>query len=243
MAGLEMGTGQQHDDLAGWVLGALDPAESERFRRHLQSCQQCQDEAAAMAPTSRLLNFVAPQPRSRAASPASPEPPADLRARTLDRVMAAARKSSWRRRSAWLSSAVAAAAVVVGGSVAALSLGSSPAYAYVLQPQNGSSASGKATVTHTDGGWSVQMSATHLKPLPRGEYYECWYAARKSTVSHPAMISGGTFSVGSSGSTAVTMNMAGDPDDYPIMEVTVQAADNPAQVGLVVLTGVTQDTS
>jgi anti-sigma-K factor RskA len=243
MAGLEMGPGQQHEDLAGWVLGALDPAESERFRRHLQSCQQCQDEAAALAPTGRLLNFVAPQPSSRAASPAAAEPPADLQARTLDRVMAAARKSSWRRRSAWLSSAVAAAAVVVGGSVAALSLGSSPAYAYELHPQNGSSATGKATVTHTDGGWAVQMSARHLKPLPHGEYYECWYVAQKSTVSHPSMISGGTFSVGSGGSTAVTMNMAGDPDDYPIMEVTVQDADSPGQIGLVVLTGSTQDTS
>jgi hypothetical protein len=243
MAGLEMGPGQQHEDLAGWVLGALDPAESERFRRHLQSCQQCQDEAAAFAPTAQLLNFVAPGPRSRAVRPPAPEPPVDLRARTLDRVMAASRKSSWRRRSAWLTSAAAAAAVVAGGSVAALSLGSSPAYAYVLQPQNGSSASGKATVTHTDGGWSVQMSAKHLRPLPHGEYYECWYVAKKSTVSHPSMISGGTFSVGSSGTTAVTMNMAGDPDDYPVMEVTVQAADDPGQVGLVVLTGATQDSS
>jgi hypothetical protein len=37
--------------------------------------------------------------------------------------------------------------------------------------------------------------------------------------------------------------MAGDPDDYPVMEVTVQAADDPGQVGLVVLTGATQDSS
>jgi hypothetical protein len=235
MAGLETGAGE-HDDLAGWVLGALDPAESERFRRHMRSCRECAEAAAGFGPTAQLLDFVAPEARSRTTSA---EPPADLQARTLERVKTAARKSSWRRRTAWVSSAAAAVAVVAGGSVAALSIGASAAYAYDLKPPSGSVASGKATVTHTDGGWAIQMSAKDLKPLPEGEYYECWWA--KSTASHPAMISGGSFNVGSGGSVAVTMNMAGDPDDYPVLEITVQDADNPTQIGRVVLSGQAQD--
>jgi hypothetical protein len=236
MAGFDASPGKQHEDLGGWVLGALDPGDAERFRRHLKSCQQCRTSAAELAPTARLLNFVAPK---RATSAAAAVPPEGLLAHTLDRVRAAARKSSWRRRTAWLGSAAAAAAVVAGGTVAALSIGSSAAYAYELQPQNGSVASGKAIVTHTDGGWAIQMSARHLKPLPRNEYYQCWWA--KKTTSHPAMISGGSFTVGSAGSAAVTMNMAGDPDDYSVMEITVQDADSPGQIGRVVLEGIAQD--
>jgi hypothetical protein len=241
MAGPDIAPGNEHENLAGWVLGALDTADAERFRIHLQLCRECQDGAAQFAPTARLLDYVAPGAAPRAASPAA-EPPADLRARTLERVRAAARKSSWRRRRAWYSSAAAAVAIVAGGSVAALTIGSSPAYAYELKSQNASIASGQATVTHTDGGWSVQMSATHLRTLPKGEYYECWWAT-KTTASHQDMISGGTFSVSSGGNAAVTMNLAGSPDAYSVMEVTVQDSADPGQVGQVVLSGTVQDPS
>jgi len=234
MAAPDAGPGHQHGDLAGWILGALDPAETERFRRHLQSCGPCQQGAAEFTPTGRLLSYVAPD---RAASPG---PRADLRARTLDRVEAAARKASRRRRATMLGTAVAAAAVVAGGTVAALSIGSPAAYAYALHPADGSAASGKATVTHTDGGWAIQMTARHLKALPRNEYYECWWAT-KTTTSHPDMISGGSFTVGSGGGAAVTMNMAGDPDGYSLMEVTVQNVNDPGHIGQIVLSGVAQD--
>lgn len=31
-----------HAGIAGWVLGALDPDESERFQAHLETCDECQ---------------------------------------------------------------------------------------------------------------------------------------------------------------------------------------------------------
>lgn len=62
-------------DAAGWVLGALDPADAEFFAEHLLSCQDCQRAAAELEPAGRLLSVGAPD---------------GLRATTIARVRQAA---------------------------------------------------------------------------------------------------------------------------------------------------------
>src|ERR1700728_3145942 len=82
-----------HADIAGWVLGALDPDESERFQAHLETCDECQREVAELSPSATLLEAAAPGLDLAT----GPELPADLQARTLTRIEQAARKSRWRR--------------------------------------------------------------------------------------------------------------------------------------------------
>jgi anti-sigma factor RsiW len=66
---------------AGWVLGALDPDDAERFADHVLTCQDCQRTVADLESAGRLLTMT---------SPASPHAPAGLRAAILNRVRQAA---------------------------------------------------------------------------------------------------------------------------------------------------------
>src|SRR5690348_10158620 len=51
------------DDIATYLLGALDPAELEEFRGHLATCAKCTEEVAALQRTADLLPMAAPQVR------------------------------------------------------------------------------------------------------------------------------------------------------------------------------------
>jgi hypothetical protein len=64
------------DDAAAYALGALDPAQAEAFRRHLETCAVCRDELTAFEQVVDLLPVSAP-PRSA---------PAALRRRVLRAV-------------------------------------------------------------------------------------------------------------------------------------------------------------
>jgi len=49
------------DDAAAFVLGALEPAEAEEFRGHLESCAACREKVAALQQTANALPMAAPQ--------------------------------------------------------------------------------------------------------------------------------------------------------------------------------------
>ena len=89
MADLEVSRDSEHEDLAGWVLGALDPEESHRFQAHLESCQGCQEAMAELEPTAQLLKAAGPTDELPAEAGMA-EPPADLEERTLARIRQAA---------------------------------------------------------------------------------------------------------------------------------------------------------
>jgi hypothetical protein len=69
-----------HPEAADWVLGTLEPAESEEFQRHLTSCGHCQLAVAEFGHIGRILQHLPP----------AVEPPLDLEARTIASVLAAA---------------------------------------------------------------------------------------------------------------------------------------------------------
>jgi anti-sigma factor RsiW len=68
--------GLDHVEVAGWVLGALDPDDARDFELHLRGCDQCQAVAAEFQPIAQALRYVMP----------AAEPPADLEAKTLAAV-------------------------------------------------------------------------------------------------------------------------------------------------------------
>jgi Anti-sigma-K factor rskA/Putative zinc-finger len=70
----------EHPETAAWALRALDPGDAAAFEEHLQSCQQCQEQAAEFAPVVRSLALAAP----------ADIPPPDLLNSTLAAVRNAA---------------------------------------------------------------------------------------------------------------------------------------------------------
>ena len=225
-----------HPEAAGWVLGILDGFDAERFAGHLRSCPDCQAAVTELDPAARMLHSAAP----------ADVPPPSLRDRTLASVAqaaAAAQRSD--RRSRWRGLNVRmlalAAAVVLAASVGAgLTLSRTPpaeAYTLALHSRSAQHVSGQAVVTHTDSGWSIQLTVDHLADLGKGGFYECWWVGPDNQPGHPDLISAGTFMVGPSGNATAHMWTAADPDTYKGMEITAGTTAGPGQPGHVVLTG------
>src|SRR5947199_10482151 len=55
------GTHDCGGDAAAYALGALEPAEAEAFRRHLDDCIVCRDEVEALQGVVLALPMAAPQ--------------------------------------------------------------------------------------------------------------------------------------------------------------------------------------
>ena len=51
-------TRTDHD--AGYVLGALSPAEHQEYQRHLRNCLRCQESLQQLAPVLSLLALAIP---------------------------------------------------------------------------------------------------------------------------------------------------------------------------------------
>jgi anti-sigma factor RsiW len=48
-------------DVAAYALGALEPAEADAFREHLESCVVCAEELPAFLQVATLLSMGAPE--------------------------------------------------------------------------------------------------------------------------------------------------------------------------------------
>jgi hypothetical protein len=254
----------EHPEAAAWALGALDLDDLGAFEEHLQSCEQCQAEAAEFAPAAEGLKIAAP----------AAEPPDDLELKTIAAVqyavMAASRAepdpmpsapvmpaapepkpSPTAKASRWwhlhwtnpllsvvtaLGAAALTAAVFIG---VQLSQVAAPAVAasFNLKAQPGQSGSARAIARHANGGWEIQFTAKRLPALRPGQFYECWYAGANNRPGHPELITAGTF-VGSNG----TFNMwsAADPAKFKIMQITIEQPGDASQRGKVILQGVAQ---
>lgn len=163
-------------DVAAYALGALDPAETQAFRRHLDTCSVCQEELASFQQVVNELPLAAP-PR---------EAPAAVRRKVMREVAAGARRRrpsgspASRRRGrapAWLTPrpvlALAVTLLVALGVIVGVS-------------SNSSSGPGTRVVTaHVVGGGSAQLRIArgrgslivrHFAPPPAGRIYEVWLA-------------------------------------------------------------------
>ena len=230
-----------HPDVAGWVLGALDPSEAGRFEEHLRSCGECQAAVAELEPVARVFRKAVP-----AAGPtAAAEPPADLQARTIDSVEQAAaagpaaRVAVSRRWDAKIPSLAAAVIIAAVLSVTFLVSrpGHAPTFTILLHQPSGGTASGQATAHQTADGWSIQLTVHGLQSLGPDRFYECWYAGPGSRPGQPDLITAGTFTIGHSGSATTQMWSAADPRKFPTMQITAGRASDTRQRGQIVLTG------
>jgi anti-sigma-K factor RskA len=204
-------------DAAAYVLGALEGAEADVFRRHLESCAVCQDEVAMLEQAKRALPLAAPQLHA----------PRSLRKRIMRAVRAEPKPqiaAGVERRRAWRPSlsdtfprvAVAAAAVLAvaaaGFGIAELTNGSSTRV--IAASVIGSSGRAELRVS----GSHAELVVNHLPPPPAGRIYEVW-------VQHghrPPSPTSALFSVTSTGSAAV--DVPGGVQDVRTVMVTPEPA-------------------
>ncbi|HXR14499.1 MAG TPA: anti-sigma factor [Solirubrobacteraceae bacterium] len=155
------------NEAAAYALGALEPAEAEAFKRHMETCAVCRDEVAAFALVVDALPLAAPQHQA----------PRALRRR----VLAAARAqppphaASTRPRRAWplLAGAPrpALAALVVALAALALvggiELGAGGTHRQVIRASVGDA---ELTVDGSHG----QLIVEKLPAPAPGRIYELW---------------------------------------------------------------------
>lgn len=168
------------DEVAAYVLGALEPVEIESFRRHLESCVVCRDELATFQQVVDVLpesveRHRVPKGLRRSVLRAIEAEPS-LEPSVARRRQASSLRSRFRvpRPAFALAGMAAAAAIVVGVlQVGSPGAGQAPAQARVYRAKVlGASASAEIRVT---GGHAV-LVVHHLSPPPAGQIYEVWLA-------------------------------------------------------------------
>jgi anti-sigma-K factor RskA len=158
---------RQRDELAAYLLGALEPADAAELERHLAGCEECRIELSRLEPAVQALPEAVPRLK----------PPGRLRARIMAEVRAdaergASRPRRWRpavlRPTTGVAVALLGVAIGIGG------------YAIL------SGSSGGDTVTVTAGkapgvtarmvseGSSGTLSLAHLRELPENEVLQAW---------------------------------------------------------------------
>jgi anti-sigma-K factor RskA len=203
-----------HPDLAGYVLGALDPGETAAFEQHLAGCDACRAEVDELQGLPELID--------RAAPPI--EVPPGLRERTFAAVEQAA---GVRRRAPLLRLVAVAAALVVAllGGVVVSQLGGGGGGQVIelaLAAQPGVSGRATAELRPVDDGVAIDMEVSGLAPNPPGSVYECWFVGPGDTLEQPNRVSAGTFTIGAGGRASLRMHSAADLRRFPVMGVTLE---------------------
>jgi hypothetical protein len=152
-------------DAAAYLLGALEPAEEERFRAHAEQCVLCREELTSLEGAVDALPLTATQ---------HPAPKA-LRRRVMRQVRASTRSARTARPTARrpraLVGALAAASVALAV-IGTVELGGSGSNAVRVIQANVSGVPGSAQLRVA--GQHAELLADHLPPPPRGRIYELW---------------------------------------------------------------------
>ena len=225
---------ERHPDLTAFVLGALDPEETEEIRRHLTSCPRCRNELEGLRKVNRALD----------AAPPPVDPPGHLKEEILTRLRAEREshaeyaepgkptlsggqtKPHGGRRLRLLSGAAAAViAVVVFGILFGLPRAEAPVTTVALVPTPGEAAG-------LDGYWGVakirpqpsdnqrvELRLNNFDEPEPDRYYELWFA------SGDRRISAGSFTSVGRGETRVWLNAPPEARNFNTILITEERLD------------------
>ena len=204
--------------LGGYVLGALDPAEMEAMRLHLESCPQCAREERKLAGLPALLETIEP------GDVPPPQLSPELEEVVLDRFVRERRDPARRSEARWrrvpvLAAASGIAAALVVGLVVLLVGGEAEddaAYASSALKGRGAAAQaeGTAWLASVDAGTQVTLRARRL-PGDDGNLFELWCVRTDGR-----WVSGGTFKSRPDGRAAAELTAAVTPGDYHVIVIT-----------------------
>lgn len=207
--------------LGGYVLGALEPAEMDAVRRHLESCPQCAREERKLAGLPELLDTIEP------GDVPPPQLSPELEEVVLDRFVRERRRPEQpsalrRRRVPVLAAAAGMAAALLVALVVLLAGSDSEDTAYAWSSLKGSGvAAGShayARLTSVDAGTHVSLQARGLPKGKAGEF-ELWCVRTDGR-----WISGGTFRSRPNGRAAAELTAAVTPGNYHVIVVTTMGA-------------------
>jgi hypothetical protein len=213
--------------LGGYVLGALEPHETEAVREHLPLCPECAAEHASLAGLPALLDLATPlDAPDEPLSPAFEEALLDRFAR--DRETAPVERPRRRRRLprlAWtrprvaVASALLAAALTFGTTMALTRDAAPPSTrAYIVPLQAAASAPlaaqvhARAALYHVRGGTGVHLSVRGL-PAGPGRVYEVLCEKRGWSAS------AGTFRADADGRVDARLTTAARVGEYDSLRV------------------------
>jgi anti-sigma-K factor RskA len=174
------------NDLAVWMLGALEPPEAERFEQHLAGCERCRTD----------LNWLRPAVDTLPATVTQLSPPPRLRGRLLGIVRAEGRREAAPRRSRrwlpWLAvprpalAALAATALVAAGIAG-----------YVLRGDESEQTTIEANVSREARGASAELvvegdsgtlEAEGMPRLARDQVFQAWIVDEGETKPKPSTV-------------------------------------------------------
>jgi anti-sigma-K factor RskA len=207
---------RSHGDLVGpYVLGALEPAETEEMRRHLSECDRCAAEQRQLAALPALLDRAHADDTIANPSPGLEDAVLDRFVR--ERATAAEPARRWPRL-ALPAAAAAAACVAVVLAFVLPGGGDERAYASAQLWSMSGEVLGKANLAEVGGGTRVELRA-HDMPVTQGKMYELWCVR-----SDGRWISGGSFRARADGRAAAELTAAVRPGEYHVVVVTRRSA-------------------
>jgi len=159
----------RRDELAAYLLGALDPGEAAELERHLAGCEECRTELTWLRPAVQTL----PESVERV------EPPAELRTRIMAEVEADAQPKqagihlSWKKRLPALRPAIGLAVVAFFAAAVA---------GYAIRDAGGGGNATTVAAGHAPGvtakmvreGDTGTLRLANVHRLPRGEVLQAW---------------------------------------------------------------------
>lgn len=225
-----------HVDPADYVLGLLEGAELREARRLEAEDPSFGAEVRALAQVGMRLDALEVDEWDAAGPPplrldvAAPQAPASRPRRSRLAAFGDRLGSAFTLRPG-VALACAALLVGVGAGAGILASGSDdenavPGAQVIALDRFGDGpvgAGGTAQVGEIDGVREVTVDTRGLKPSAPGTSYEVWMIRDAKT-----MVGLGTFKVGPEGRATVTLPVTVDPDDYPVMDVSVEPDGGPA---------------
>jgi anti-sigma-K factor RskA len=176
---------RRRDDIAAYLLGALEPGETAELERHIAGCAECEEEVRRLRPAVQVL-------------PETVEPmqaPAALRGRLMDQVrseaagsQAAPAASRVPRRRSWLRP-------VAGLAVLALVIAAIGGYAIRDSGSGGGAKTTTVVSGHSPGvtaemvrqGETGTLRLANLHQLPAGKVLQAWVQRGEQVVSAKAL--------------------------------------------------------
>jgi len=205
-------------ELGAYVLGALEPAEADAVREHLERCSECAREHASLAGLPALLTLAEPIETAPPLAAAVEERVLDAVARERSHPAPGRARRALRRPRLLIPAlgAVAAAAVAL---VLVLG-GGHKQYDVALQPVGASTAAGHTQLESTKGGTMLHMWVKGL-PADPSVVYEVHCDAPDWTAS------AGTFRADTNGRAVIVLTTAARRGDYDSIRIVRRSTDTP----------------
>lgn len=161
----------RRDELAAYLLGALEPGEAAALEQHLAGCEECRTELEWLRPAVQMLPETVE----------TVEPPPQLRARIMDEVEPSVEAKRAGARFGWKRGTPALRPLAV---LAVLALFAAAVAGYAIRGGDGGDAGGATTVAagHAPGvtaklvreGGAGTLRLAHVHALSSDEVLQAW---------------------------------------------------------------------